>query len=507
MRNTLPNHLGPLLIFASLTTAFPWAVAQDADTVEVHAYINTGALNRIPEGSNPERLAEVNAYIAEQTGVEIIPSLPPGGSAAVEKLNLMLSSPNERLDVFQASWTEYAPIALPLNDLLDQHGQNILKAWPEESWAKVTDADGNIMAIPRFAPSAVYPVWVRTDLLEALDLSMPTTVDELETFLEAYKAQDPQGIPLLGNLGGLQMALLGAFTEYGNSNWLDPEDNRLKPAVLQPGYEDWVAKMADWYAKGYIYPDTLGVSDTGQLRDVVGGQKVGAGATWYSVFTLALPALQEVNPEIDYEFTNLTGPEGQAQTLAAPASSGIIISQRAPSPEAIIRFIDWQYENPPTNNLTAFYGIEGKDWEYVEEAEGAEDLVPGTRLVQVEAPQTTGYAGELNWSFGQPLEAEYVNVIDGKVDKHSQYLNCCIADLSAGKLPVDAAVAYEESEIQQVFPNQQDFDRYLEEGLTLFINGARPMSDWPAFLEEMERVGLEQWIEAYTAAFNVQQEQ
>lgn len=474
------------------------------EDVTVRAYINTGALNRLPEGSNPERFEEVNEVVAQQTSVRIDPVRPPTGDAGTELLNLLLSSPDEQLDMFSGSWTEYAPIATPLNDLLEQYGQNILATWPEESWAKMTDAEGNIMGIPRTGAIAPYPVWVRTDQLEALGLEMPTTIDELETYLAAFQESQPQGIPLLGNLGNLQQAFLGAFTEYGNSNWVDPEDNRLKPAILQPGYEDFVATMADWYAQGYLSADTFGETDTEVLRDAVRSQRVGAAATWYSVITLVAPALQEANPDISYAYTNLTGPLGDAQTLSPPSTSGIIISQRAADPAAIIRFIDWQYRDV-ANHLTALYGIEGTDWTFIEEAEGAEGLVEGTRLLEVAPPEQTGYSGELSWSFG-PLEQRYATVNNGRVDQHAQHLNCCLSDLSAGKMPVDATVAYDEATIRQLYPNEEDFNRYLEENLSLFITGARPMSDWQAFIEGLSDVGLEQRIDAYTTVFNQAQE-
>jgi len=479
----------------------PAAAAVPTDAVQVYAYINTGALNRLPEGSKPDRLAEINAVVAEASGVEIVPILPPGGQAATEKLNLLLSSPNERLDMFQGDWTQYAEAALPLNDLLQQHGQNILKAWPQESWDKMTDESGNIMGIPRLTPVAPYPVWVRTDLLEQLNMNMPKTVDELEAFLQAYKESDPNAIPLLGELGGLRAALLGAFTEYGNSNWFDSADNKLKPPELQPGFKDWVAKMADWYAKGYINRDTLGTTDGNKLRDVVKGQKVGAAATWYSIVTLSTPALNEANPDIAYDFTNITGPQGKAPTLVPPSTIGVVITKRAPNPEAIIKFINWQYASLE-NNLTAVYGIQGKDWEFVGEAEGTQELKPGTKLVKTGDAQVTGYAGEVAWSWGLPMETQYVTVNEqGNVTQHYQYINCCITELSVGKMPVDGNVVYNQQEIEQIFPNQQDWGRYIEENLTNFITGARPMSEWDAFIDGAQGVGLDRWIEAYTAQY------
>lgn len=486
-----------LLVILSL------GMAQE-EPVQVHAYINTGVLNRLPEGSAPAKLAEVNAYVAEQTGVEIVPILPPtDGAASEQKLNLLLSS-SERLDMFVGDWTQYFPAAIPLNDLLEQHGQNIVKAWPQEAWDKMTDKDGMIWAIPKILPVATYPVWVRTDLLEELNLDMPQTVDELEAFMEAYQASDPNAIPLLvGSLGDLRGVLLGAFAEHGNSPWVDPEDGELKPAELQPGFRDWVVKMADWYAKGYINRDTFGNTDGNALRDIVSAQKVGATATWYSIVTLSSIVADGTDTGVKYAYTNITGPAGKAQTILPATTNGVIITKRAPNPEAIVKFIDWQFADVE-NFLTTFYGLEDEGWERIEEAQGAVELDPDIMLVK-EQSVANGYAGEINWSLGLPMETKYVTLgEDNSVSPHAQYLTCCIADLSVGKTPVDAGVAYNIQEVRQVFPNQQDWERYVEENVSNFITGARPLSEWDAFTAGMDRVGLASWIEAYNTQYQEQ---
>ena len=91
---------------------------------------------------------EIKNYLIEQTGVVPVPVVLPRGSET-EKLNLLISSDDERLDVFfSGDWREYAEMGLlmPLNDLIDEYGPNIKKAWEENDymWEKVTDEEGTI---------------------------------------------------------------------------------------------------------------------------------------------------------------------------------------------------------------------------------------------------------------------------------------------------------------------------------------------------------------------------
>ncbi len=483
------------------------APAQPAGNLpKIVIYANNGSIGRgRPEGSDPARLKEVHDYIAKEVGVDVVAVLPPSASAtdATQKLNLLLSTPSEPLDVFQANWTEYSDIALPLDDLLNKFGPDILKAWPKEAWERMKDSRGRIMAIPRNGIVAPYPVYVRTDLLKKLNLSAPKTVDEFEAYLKAFKASDPNAIPVIGNLIGLRMTLAGAYTQYGYSRWIDPADgNKIKPAELQPGYKDFVAKMADWYKAGYIYPDTLGTTDLNKLRETLKTQKVGANAAWYSVVTLGLPAVQQVNPEVQMDAVFLTGPKGMAATIDASGASGaVVINRRAANPEAIIKFINWQYADPK-NHLVADRGIPDKDWKFVDKPDIAKDLPAGTRLVETADYRTTGYIGEFATSLGLPMETKYaVLTPDGKVTQHAKWLICCQADVSKGKMPPDGNVSYDLRQLRKDFANVADFDRLIEEETTKFITGARPLTEWDAFIDQMKKAGLDQWTQSYTGMY------
>ncbi len=475
-----------------------------AEAVKIYVYANSGQTGRgRPEGSDPARLAEVNAVFKKATGVEVVPIIPPGGAAATEKLNLLLSSPAEKLDVFQADWTQYADAVMPLNDLLQKHGPNITKAWPKESWARVTDAKGAIMGIPRIAILAPYPVYVRSDILKKLNLSAPKTLDEFEAYMKAYKASDPDAIPMITNLNGIRMGLAGAFTDFGHSNWLD-KDGKMMPAEMQPGYKDLVAKLADWYQKGYINKDVIGETDLNKLRNVLKTQKVGASVAWYSVVTLGIPAVQQVNEAIQMEaIADMTGTKGKAQTIdAGNANTAVMLTKRASNPEAIIKFIDWQYADLK-NHLTADRGLEGAQWSFVDNPDVLKELAPNTKLVKAANYADTGYIGEGVMSLGIPLEKTYV-IVDpqGKATQHFKYLNGPISNVSVGKFPADANTSYDGRAIRKTFPNLGDFDRVRDEELIKFVTGSRPMSEWDKYLGELKTAGLDKWSEAYTTLYN-----
>ena len=81
-------------------------------------------------------------------------------------------------------------LILPLDDLIQQNGQNILKVRPEETWWKAPD--GKTYGIPaRYAEMADETFLVRQDWLDNLGLEMPKTLDELKEVLKQFTFGDP----------------------------------------------------------------------------------------------------------------------------------------------------------------------------------------------------------------------------------------------------------------------------------------------------------------------------
>ena len=183
------------------------AVASDLPQVHIYATPRCS-----PEGSNAERLAAVKQYIMEQVGVEPIAIVaPPGDDAAQERLNLMLGSRGEQLDLFVEEWPDYQEAIIPLNDLLEEHGQDILAAVDPINMAGMKDIEGNIWGVPRVGVMAhTTPTWFRTDWLAEAELPLPQTIAEAETAMAAFKEINPDAI-IVGRLQMLRLALVGGL--------------------------------------------------------------------------------------------------------------------------------------------------------------------------------------------------------------------------------------------------------------------------------------------------------
>ncbi|MBP1991405.1 extracellular solute-binding protein [Paenibacillus eucommiae] len=468
---------------------------QPSKVEKVYIYANAGNLEVASSFSKPEELELVRQEIIKKSGFEIVPIIPPKGGG--DKLSLLLAS-NEPLDIFMGDVVMYRnhKAIQPVQKLLDKHGANILKLWPEawsDSWKAFSDKEGNVWGIPSAPSLALKPVFLRTDWLKKLNLSMPTTIEEFEHVLQAFKEKDPMGngqtIPLIAPVDALNLGLAGGFMDIGYGNWLDT-DGKIKPAELHPGYRAFIEKMSEWYKKGYIYKETYTLSSAG-ARELVTKGRVGASLIHYSLITNSEHQLQQIVPEAKYEVAaDLKGPQGFIQTLPDTPTLGWLISKNSKNPEAAIKLINWIYSDIENYNLL-FYGIKDRHWKYVDEENHVMEQLNQDYAGEFLTASTVAYMKMTSFSDpAQKPEYDYLSTYSGDTSRVKKGTTA------------DRSFLYDYKLISDSLPNQADITRMTYEEIVKFITGARPMSDYDKFIEELYAAGLDKWIEVYTEQYN-----
>lgn len=470
---------------------------KEKKTEKVYVYANLGNLSATTETSKPEALEEVKKYIMERTGIEVVPIIPPKGSEN-DKLNILLAS-NEPLDVFKGTMAEHQVkgAAMPLDDLLDKYGPNIKKLWPaewgQEAWDALRGPDGKLYAIPELPVLAGDTVVFREDWLNKLGLKVPKTIDEMEAVLQAFKEKDPAGngqtIPLLTDLNSLNMALAAGFMDVGYANWVDA-DGKVKPPVLHPGYKDFVTKMADWYKKGYIYKEAFS-SNRDKLIELIKQNRVAGAAVWYTTVFGNDALLRQNVPEAKYVVAEeLQGPKGYVSSSRGVSRSGYMISKNAQNPEAAIKYINW-LQSDLENYLTAFFGIKDKHWRYVD---------PEKKIIE---GLNRDYIGELITGGSFAITVQY-RKNDPVAAPQFDYMQKYITNMKRVKKPalINEEYKFDQKTISEKVPTLADINRMIEQEVVKFIMGARPIAEYDKFLQELNKAGLDKWIEAYTSEYN-----
>lgn len=488
-----------VFLFALLAGAAVWAEgskespAAAKEIPEIHIWPSLALSD--PNGSNPDRIKAVQDFIVQKVGVKPIAYVPPAGAEATTKLNLILGSANQRMDIFVSNWNDYKAAIIPINDLLKTRGPNVVKAFSKEQWAGVTDSEGKIWGIPRLGTMGhTHWTWFNTKMFKDNSLNLPKTYEEMMASFEKIRAKNPNAIIHTRNLGELRLGWAGAFTKYGYSKWPDAQGN-LQAPEFQDGYKDFVAAMADLYKKGYLFKESFVTHDA---VEVLKTGNVAIFMGWYSVITIHFNRLMinGVLPGVDYAVVPKFGSKnGLVMTNNASPSAATMIAKKCPNPEAAMDLLNWQYDPGKDNVITATYGIQGVDWEWVD----AKNKYYVHRL-QTEPGKI--YAGEFMVAVGLGTDTWYAPD-NPDLKRHMEFIRDYALDYSNGKMPYDFDVPYDIVAAKQNVPSFDDINRMIDEETIKFITGVRPLGEWNQFVADLKKIGIDQLYKEYTRQYKM----
>lgn len=266
-------------------------------------------------------------------------------------------------------------VFLELNDLLEEHGQNILENIPDEIWENAAvSEDGKIYGIPRLlAAPATMGTYIRKDWLDKLDMDVPETTDDWLAYFEAIKQQDMNGDGDADDEFGYLMMQQQGFNElFFGSFGVHPAgwhmtDGKMTPDMIQPEMKDAIAFYRDLYEKEYINPDfntrTVQEWGTGFLE----GKSGSVTMTIQGTKTYANPdEFDEEGVEVEL-VPPPVGPNGDAGLGLENLGlyDVFVIPAETENPEKVIQYVDWAWSSEEAETFFSF-GIEGHNHQVVD---------------------------------------------------------------------------------------------------------------------------------------------
>ena len=246
--------------------------------------------NNMPFDSN----WKVWKKLAADTNVSFKSVISQSNSNETEAYNLMLSSGNLADVIGYVSTADLESLGrdgglIPLNDLIDEYAPNIKKMMEDDpKFAQyATSTDGNIYFIPKNQGlKAAEYWWIRNDWLQKLGLEVPTTIDEFEAVMYAFRNNDPNGngvkdeIPLFDRAGWKMpeeyLYLFDSSTGFYTRNGV------VEFEPLEENFRYGVRKLIQWYKDGILDPEIF--TRGNKSRDVLLAANIG-GCTHDGVST------------------------------------------------------------------------------------------------------------------------------------------------------------------------------------------------------------------------------
>ena len=213
--------LAMMLLFAAVG-AYAEVSLEDDESVHYSFTIMQGKQFDVP-ASNPTL-----SFLEDKFNADFEFMLVSRGNNDYQNKCNMLIASNDIPDLIQINdysiLTNMVELGLiiPLDELVQEYGQELLVIRPEECWEPFI-FDGKLYSLPNQYRTDGIIGCIREDWLKKLNLEMPTTIEEFENVIRAFTEQDPDGN--------------GANDTYGISGTNAPVTSTFLPAYQY--YNGW----------------------------------------------------------------------------------------------------------------------------------------------------------------------------------------------------------------------------------------------------------------------------
>ena len=507
----------------------PYAGVKLTYWVKLHENLKGVTVN----GVQVDNMAQTRWYdaVKEATGIEIEFIHPAAGQDGTE-FNLLTAVPDEMPDIVEYSWTSYpggasaaiedeviAPLDGPIAEGKTPNLKAILDANVDID-KSVKTADGHYYVFP-FLRGTTYEdnnclftsgFYMRGDILKALGLEIPETVEEWETVLRAVKEAYPDMVPFVTRTEWMNQIFCPGFDSFWDYY---VEDGVVKNGLTEDCHFEYLKTMARWYADGLIDQDYLTHTKAGDGRGLMAA---GAAFATYDACgggaSNIIPPLLEagiISDESDIVTTvPVTSVKGQnaryskMNGLYDASGSSAAISKRLADEggekyEAALYLLDWMYSEE--GHMINCFGIEGESYNMVDGYPTYTDVVlHNADGLNVAAALSVYARGHQN---GPVVQDTRVN------DQYYSYSGQIAGmrlwtktDFGKYMYPAGAAVATENADdFASITANVKT---YREEMEAKWITGQAELTEeaWKAYTDQMEAFGLSRAIGYKQAAYD-----
>lgn len=455
-------------------------------------------------------------------------TFPPPSTSAKEKLAILISSGSELPDMISMALTDIETYTygsqgyfIDLEPYMENSSTYLKANMDLDKHIKyIRSADGKIYGMPRVIESLPndwsYRHWINQTWLDELGLEMPKTTDDYYEVLKAFKEQDPNKngladeIPLVGSTNGWNASvwktLMNAFI-YSNADngYLLSDDGTLSVGYNQDGWKDGLEYMNKLYSEGLFSPLTF-TQDNNQLKTLLENQDAQIVGS-LAIGSMSVYQKQSVRKQDMTHIPPLEGPEGLAYatltTSSLPSLYGFITST-CEDPEAAFKVFDYMYDYGMA--MHGRFGVENVDWKLPEEGIGLYESI-GYEPILEPINSLWGTQQNVHWNEThvtyRPYEIAAGQLWDEDPYNFGYLLAQSIPDYM-GKADDELVlrILYLPEEVDEIADILSTLTTYRDEMTVAFITGNKPLSDWDDYVEELNKIGLEKYLEVTQGAFD-----
>lgn len=450
------------------------------------------------------------------------------GDTLVEKKNLVLNAGSDMPDAFiGADLTDFEimtsgtnGIFIPLEGYINEETMpnlsSIVKERPE-LLASITMPDGHIYTLPTISEMGftysdgndyyigAIPQFmaINKDWLAAVNMEMPTTIDELHDVLVAFKENDCNGngdptdeIPLsfewkhwCANMTSLFSAF--GFTDY-NEDHRAIKDGKVYFSAAQANYRDAMEYFHQWYAEGLIDTEAFSQEDSQYIaKGSSDDARLGVFCWW------EIPEVVGSHAD-EYEYlTFLAGADGtlgvNLNEQGTVKHDTFAVTSSCENPELLMKWADQCYD--PILSMQIIYGPIGVYFEsepdgngvYVETAEAGGNLKAREEF--------KGPSRQLSSDFGTYYYME------GRAQERLNDLND-VWFKKVTNFDYYPSVIYSMEETDAINEHISDLKDFVAEKAAGWIVNGGAADEWNAYLDQLDKMGVNEVVAAWQSAYD-----
>lgn len=310
-----------------------------------------------PQKDVDKVMEEVSKYTAEKIGATVKMTMLDWGDYD-QKMKVLTASGTPMDILFTSSWAlDYVQNArkgafLPIDELLNTHGQDIVKAL-DPAFLEGSKVDGHNYGIPANKELPALEVWrFNKNLLDKHNLSLDgvNTLESLEPLLKTIKEKESKIVPFAMNKDYLPVVPYDYIIQnLPMAISLDSGDYKVLNVLETPEMKAALTTMHKYYKAGYISPEA---STTPSLDDL---QKSG---NWF-LDRVATQPLAENLWTANYGYPVVSTPAGESIVYNWSVMGSLqAISANSKYPEKAMEFLNLLNTDPVLRNMVDS-GIEG----------------------------------------------------------------------------------------------------------------------------------------------------
>lgn len=442
----------------------------------------------------------------------------------VEKRSLLISSgdaPEVIPLVYTGEEQQFAAsgAVLPLSDYVEYmpNFQKRVEEWDLGAMVEnLRQADGKYYMMPGLQEVSVptFTLIIRKDVFDEVGAPVPETWDELRDGLELIKEKYPDSKPLADGFEGQSMLNYAAHAfgtvagwGFGNGMFFDEESGAFEYAATSDGYRDMLEYFNGLAEDGLLDTESFTAANDGMgtvTEKFAAGQVFAASGSNGTVQDFAT-ALDATDAKGTYELVEIAPPGGQAGQIVEPRNfwNGFMITADAkddPQFIAKLQFLDWLYYSAEARDLLR-WGVEGET--YTKSADGTYTLAPDYSFGafninpdgETDIQTDLGYSNnvladstesrELKQSYNTP---EFVDYIDSVLSTRTP------------RDPFPPA-PLDELELEQASLLATPLRDTVDTNTLKFVLGERPLSEWDAYVAELEAQNLQEYVDLINGAY------